>query len=193
MTAGFEVRIEPGARVLEVGADENILAAGLAAGIPLPHSCRAGRCASCKAQLVSGEIHYPGDKLPPGIAPVEAARGEVLLCQARPRSALVVRARISGLPTAAMDANSARVLGTELLPSGEFRLTLELAASRANLKPGQFVDLTNAQGESERGTVVAITGITLGVEFSGLAANDWLRGVGSGEPLGLTGPFDRPR
>jgi CDP-4-dehydro-6-deoxyglucose reductase, E3 len=193
MAGGFEVRIEPGAHVLEVGPDENILAAGLAAGIPLPHSCRAGRCASCKAQIVSGAIQYPGDQLPPGIAPVEAARGEVLLCQARPRSALVVRARISGLPTLPTNTNAARVLTTASLPSGELRLTLELAAPRANLRPGQFVDLANERGEAERGTLVAIQGKALDVEFAGLAANDWLRGIVGGESLDLAGPFDRPR
>src|SRR5688572_30328001 len=189
MAHGFEVRIEPGGGVLQVGPDENVLAAGLAAGMPLPHSCRAGRCASCKAQLISGEIHYPGDKLPPGIAPIEAARGEVLLCQARPRSALAVRARISGASTASAGADAARVLATAILPSSELRLTLELAAARANLKPGQFVDLANEHGQRERGTLVAITGHILDVEFAGLAADDWLRRIAGGEWLELAGPF----
>ena len=76
-----------------MSAGENVLAAALAAGIPLPHSCRAGRCATCKARLLSGEIAYPDDKLPPGIVASEAARGEVLLCQARPRSDLSIESR----------------------------------------------------------------------------------------------------
>ena len=50
-----------------MAAGENVLAAALAAGIPLPHSCRAGRCATCKARVLSGEIAYPDDKLPPAI------------------------------------------------------------------------------------------------------------------------------
>ncbi len=33
-----------------------MLEAALAAGLNLPHSCRSGHCASCKARLISGEI-----------------------------------------------------------------------------------------------------------------------------------------
>jgi ferredoxin len=81
---------------VSVAAGQNVLAAALAAGIPLPHSCRAGRCASCKATLIAGTIAYPGDALPPGIVSAEAMKGEVLLCQAQPRSHLVVKTRVIG-------------------------------------------------------------------------------------------------
>ncbi len=88
VAARFRVHIEPGGHDIEVAAGDNVLGAALAAGIPLPHSCRAGRCASCKARIVSGQVDYPGGRLPPGIVASEAARGEVLLCQAQPRTDL---------------------------------------------------------------------------------------------------------
>jgi len=72
-----------------VSPGENVLTAALAAGIPLPYSCRAGRCASCKSKLLSGHIEYPSGT-PPGITAAEVAKGEVLLCQAQPRSDAVL-------------------------------------------------------------------------------------------------------
>ena len=62
----FDVLIEPGGVALRVPRDANVLGVALAAGLPLPHSCRAGRCASCKSRLLSGRVEYP-DGVPPGI------------------------------------------------------------------------------------------------------------------------------
>ena len=53
------MRIDPGGYQIAVRADENVLGAALAAGIRLPHSCRAGRCASCKSKLVAVNVFLP--------------------------------------------------------------------------------------------------------------------------------------
>src|SRR3569833_1991079 len=87
------VRIEPHGRTLRVREDQSVLEVALAAGLNLPHSCRSGHCASCRARLVSGEIVYPHGR-PLGITPEEVSSGYVLLCQARARSDLTVQARL---------------------------------------------------------------------------------------------------
>src|SRR5215813_9013121 len=89
----YTVHIEPHGRTLPVGADQPVLEAALAAGLNLPHSCKSGHCSSCRARLVSGAVHYPNGP-PLGLSAAEAAAGEVLLCQARPASALTVQARL---------------------------------------------------------------------------------------------------
>jgi len=179
----FNVHLEPGGQALRVNADENVLAAALAAGIPLPHSCRAGRCASCKARLLSGEIAYPGDVLPPGIVASEAARGEVLLCQARPRSDLRVATRAT--PGAATAVDGVVVGNAVAISTGGHRLTLTLLGSpMAGLRPGRFIDVETASGERERVPVVAMNGANVDVEILELAPQSLVR---------ARGPFDAPR
>lgn len=89
----FSVLIEPLGRTILADADRPVLEAALAAGLNLPHSCKSGHCTSCRAQLRAGEIAYPGDRRPAGLTAHEAEAGRVLLCQARPRSDLVVEVR----------------------------------------------------------------------------------------------------
>jgi CDP-4-dehydro-6-deoxyglucose reductase, E3 len=166
-----------------VSAGENVLAAALAAGIPLPHSCRAGRCASCKAGLLSGVIAYPDDRLPPGIAAAEAARGEVLLCQAQPRSDLRIQTR--RVAAAKQPATGVVVQRVAPLSTGGQRVTLHLlGAAPLQVRPGQFVDVENAIGEHERVPVVAVDGRTVDVELRELEVSALVR---------ARGPFDSPR
>jgi CDP-4-dehydro-6-deoxyglucose reductase len=165
-----------------VSAGENVLAAALAAGIPLPHSCRAGRCATCKARLLSGEIAYPDDELPPGIVASEAARGEVLLCQARPRSDLRVQAR---QPGGTQPAVGVEVEATAPLSTGGHRVTLRyLGMAFLRLRPGQFIDVENSAGERERVPVVAVGEGGMDVEVLELEPQSLVR---------ARGPFDSLR
>jgi CDP-4-dehydro-6-deoxyglucose reductase len=182
MPTSYTVLLEPG-HELTVDGETDVLTAALAAGFPLPHSCRAGRCASCKAKLLSGEIGYPDDRLPPGIVAAEAARGEVLLCQARPRSDLRIQVRAIGSPLG--PAHGVLVEGETPLSTGSTRVTLRmLGATPLNARPGQFIDVETATGERERVAVVAATPETLDVELHEFAAEFIVR---------VRGPFDSPR
>ena len=163
--------------------DDNVLAAALAAGIPLPHSCRAGRCASCKARIVSGQIGYPGDRLPPGIVASEVAAGEVLLCQAQPRSDLRIETR--ALAATGREPHGVIVERTEPLALGGTHASLRiLGPATPGLRPGKFVEVETAAGERERVPVVAATASTVDVEVHELVAGQIIR---------LRGPFDAPR
>ena len=190
----WRVVLEPGGHELRVRADENVLGAALAAGIPLPHSCRAGRCASCKSKLVAGAVAYPEDRLPPGIVAAEAARGEVLLCQARPRSDLVVETRRLVAPPAAQ--YDAEILSIAPLPLGSLHVRVRIGAGSIGARPGQFVDVRTAQGFEARLTVVGVRANEIDLEA---AASDgevraWLDSPDAVRTsLRLAGPFDRPR
>jgi CDP-4-dehydro-6-deoxyglucose reductase, E3 len=178
---------------LRVAAGENVLAVALAAGIPLPHSCRQGRCASCKARLVSGEIAYPDGKLPPGLSADEAAAGAVLLCQARPRSTLLVETRraVSSLPGAGSE-----ILSVDPLPFDAVRLRLRWVAGAIAARPGQFVDAVNDSGLSARLPVIALRAdeIELEAASDGSSFREWLsQPAARGSSLRLKGPFDAPR
>lgn len=73
---------------LEVGADESVWDAATRAGIKLPSMCLQGWCTTCAARVLEGEFdpaealrYYPQDK---------RARF-ILLCTARPRSAMRIQ------------------------------------------------------------------------------------------------------
>jgi ferredoxin len=188
----YTVRVEPGGHVLTMSSREDVLSAALAAGIVIPHSCRAGRCASCKSKLISGHISYPGDP-PPGITASEIAKGEVLLCQARPRSDLVVEARRVSMLTSGFVP--ARLLSLAPLPLNALCVRLRPAAPLP-ARPGQFLDVRDPEGDAERLPVVGSDGDTVSVECGddGSPLRQWLDSAPSpGAVLHLAGPFDRPR
>ena len=166
-----------------MAADDNVLGAALSAGIPLPHSCRAGRCASCKARLLAGDIAYPDGVLPPGIVASEAARGEVLLCQAQPRSDLRIATRAP--PGSQRHAWGVLATAVSALSTGGSRVTLAFVGTPSEgIRPGKFLDVETAGSERERVPVVAMAPNGADVELLELAPPDLVR---------ARGPFDTPR
>lgn len=71
---------------------DNLLRAGLRAGIGLPYECNAGGCGSCKFDLVSGEVE---DLWPeaPGLSAKDRTRGRRLACQCRALSDCEIKIR----------------------------------------------------------------------------------------------------
>jgi len=187
----FDVLIEPGGLVLRVPRDANVLGVALAAGLPLPHSCRAGRCASCKSRLLSGRVEYP-DGVPPGITAAEIARGEVLLCQARPRTDLRIETRRLPPAPGSIDVE---YLGHERLSFGATKVLLRRMPGAAfAVRAGQFVDLDNLAGAPDRVTVIAVQADSLAVELVDSALADWFENVARpGDRLRVTGPFEGAR
>jgi ring-1,2-phenylacetyl-CoA epoxidase subunit PaaE len=60
---------------------ENILEAGLKAGVELPYSCKSGVCSTCRAKLTAGEVDMDINF---ALEDYELARGFVLTCQSYP-------------------------------------------------------------------------------------------------------------
>src|SRR5580700_3642495 len=92
----FVVRVAPLERAFSVRSGQAVLAAALDAGLNLPHSCKSGHCASCRARLLRGAIAYPRpypQGRPPGLSALEAEQGYVLLCQAHALTDLEVEVR----------------------------------------------------------------------------------------------------
>lgn len=80
------VTLLPSQQVLAVEEHESILDAALRAGLNLPHSCKGGHCASCRARIIEGRVSYPMGR-PVGLMAEEEARGYALLCEARAATA----------------------------------------------------------------------------------------------------------
>ena len=132
----------PHGRSVSAPADLPVLTAAMLAGLPLPHSCRAGRCGSCRARLLSGRIEYP-DGPPPGLSAQEARQGYVLLCQARARTDLVVEARLVGRTEAVeIGTVSARIVRRVQMAADVIQLVLRVPAGESmRFEPGQHLDV----------------------------------------------------
>ena len=86
-TATFQIKasIDGVEHTFPCRADQTVLAAADAAGVPLPSSCTAGVCTTCAARLSSGTVHQP-DAM--GVKAELQEQGYALLCVSYPRSDL---------------------------------------------------------------------------------------------------------
>lgn len=66
---------------VEVQYPESILSAAKKAGVRLPYSCETGRCGSCAAQLVSGEVWHSYNEV---LTDAELQKGLILTCVGHP-------------------------------------------------------------------------------------------------------------
>ncbi len=144
----YHVTLQPSGHGFLVAEHESVLDAALREkGSVLPYGCRNGTCGSCMGAIVSGAVVYP-DGRPPALSEREEAEGKALLCQARPRSDLVIEAREvkSGqdLPVKILPC---RVERRELLAPDVMRLYLKPPSSeRLQFLAGQYVDILLADG-----------------------------------------------
>jgi CDP-4-dehydro-6-deoxyglucose reductase/ferredoxin-NAD(P)+ reductase (naphthalene dioxygenase ferredoxin-specific) len=74
------LRIQQEASPIVAEMGTTILAAALQAGLPFRHSCQSGNCASCKCELISGDVmELPYSEF--ALSPEERADGHILACR----------------------------------------------------------------------------------------------------------------
>ncbi len=93
MTETYRVTVEPLGREVECRSDQTILDACLRNGIWLPHSCTHGTCATCKVEVLDGEVDH-GASTSFALMDFERDEGKTLPCCAIPRSDIVIEADI---------------------------------------------------------------------------------------------------
>ena len=128
----------------DCGDDEPILYAGLRQGINLPFECATGTCGTCRARVMSGEVNVRWKEAPGG-ARLKPEKGDILMCQTRPRSDCVLR-----VPSELLISEKSRPEPRKGIIRGLRRLTKDVAHFDLHLsKPmtfeaGQFVVLEAA-------------------------------------------------
>jgi CDP-4-dehydro-6-deoxyglucose reductase len=126
---------------------ETVLSAALRAGLNLPHSCKGGHCASCRARIVSGAIEYPGDT-PAGITLDEVREGFALLCQARALTDLAVETReVRPAPDVEVKSLPCRIERMDRLAEDVMAVFLRLpSVEELHYRPGQYLDVMLSEG-----------------------------------------------
>lgn len=95
----YELTIEPLGETIDIEEGQTILDAALRAGIYLPHACCHGLCATCKIQVVDGDIEH-GDVSSFALMDFERDEQKCLACCATAESDLVIEADIDEEPDA---------------------------------------------------------------------------------------------
>jgi len=140
--ATYDVLCQPSGRGFTTTAGETVLEAALRAGLSLPHSCRNGVCGTCKARVVQGEVTARGAPAK-ALSDAEMAGGFALLCQAVPRTPLVIEcdlvAAAAGIPVQRLVT---RVQSLDLLAPDVMRIRLKLpATARMTFLAGQYINV----------------------------------------------------
>lgn len=136
------IRLAGSNTVFVAREDDNLLRAGLRAGIGLPYECNAGGCGSCKFELVGGEIRelWP---LAPGLSAKDRQRGRHLACQCVALTDCEIKIRLSDSFIAATlpERFNAQFLGSQPVTADirEFRFR---GPGPARFAPGQYALLT---------------------------------------------------
>jgi phenol hydroxylase P5 protein len=89
----YQLTIEPLGQTIDIEEGQTILDAALRAGIYLPHACCHGLCATCKVQIVDGEVDQ-GVASTFALMDFERDENKCLACCAIPQSDVVIEAEI---------------------------------------------------------------------------------------------------
>lgn len=144
----WEVELKRSGKTFEVEDNETVLAAALRNHIGLPYGCRDGACGSCRARLLSGEVVY-GEHYPSALEGDDVPADSVILCQARPRSRLVIDAEelnmVAGLEPRILPC---RVVSLEKLSHDVMAVGLKLPQNqRLRYLAGQYIDILLSGGK----------------------------------------------
>ena len=129
----------------DVGVGISILEAAEAAGLHLPHSCRSGRCSTCKCKIVGATEELSAET---GLNETEKSEGWVLACVRSPLEDVAVDlAEIDGACFAKPRMIPAKIDALELLSDDVMRVRLRLPPGTGfDFVAGQYVDVVGRGG-----------------------------------------------
>lgn len=182
--------------MFQVEEGESVLTAALRQNIGLPYGCRNGNCGSCRATLLQGEVEY-GEQLPSALTVDEMTEDSVILCQARPRSDLLIDADelqvVAGLQPRILPC---RVSKLEKLTDEVMALSLKLPQTqKLNYLAGQYIDILLSGGKRRSYSLAHAPGISdelelhVGYVEGGLFTSHVFNEMKERELLRLNGPL----
>lgn len=197
----YQLTIEPLGQTIEVEEGQTILDASLRAGIYLPHACCHGLCATCKIEVIDGEVDH-GEASNFALMDYEREEGKCLACCATPQSDIVIEAEIEAdedaknLPVKDFAGTVSRIENLTPTIKGVW-IKLDDADGMA-FQAGQYINL-RMPGESESRAFSLANPpsqageVELNIRFvPGGKVTSWIHEVlRVGDQLTLTGPYGR--
>ena len=195
----YSLTIEPLGQTLEVEEGQTILDVALRAGIYLPHACCHGLCATCKVNVVDGEVDH-GEASNFALMDYERDEGKCLACCATLQSDVVIEAEIEqdvdarNLPVRDFPGTVSRIESLTPTIKGVW-ITLD---EPMDFQAGQYVNLELPDGRGSRAFSLANAPQQPGeVELNirlvpGGAATTWIHEqLKAGDRVKLAGPYGR--
>lgn len=193
----YRVTIEPTGDQIDVEEGQTILDAALRQGVWLPFACGHGTCATCKIQVLEGDVDV-GAASPFALMDMERDEGKVLACCAVPESDLVIEADIdvdddfAGYAVEDFEAEVTAIVDLSPTIKGiHFRLDRDMA-----FQAGQYINLSIPGVDGSRAFSIAnppsnARQLELHVRLvPGGVATTWLhQQLQVGDSLAVSGPY----
>jgi phenol hydroxylase P5 protein len=193
----YQVTIEPTGEQIEVEEGQTILQAALRQGVWLPFACGHGTCATCKVQVLEGEVDI-GAASSFALMDMERDEGKVLACCAMPQSDLVIEADIDVDPDfAAHPVEDYRAVVTRLVDLSPTIKGVHLKLDRPMaFQAGQYINLQLPGIDGTRAFSLAnppsrADEVELHVRLveDGRATGHIHNGLKAGDEVQLSGPY----
>lgn len=201
MSTDYQITIEPLGREVTCREDQTILDACLRAGVWVPHSCTHGTCATCKAEILDGEVDQ-GAASPYALMDFERDEGMTLLCVCTPRSDVVIEADIDvddAIEVHAVQDFRGTLVDLEDIALDTRRLRVELDRDLA-FNAGQYMSLavpghggvTRTYSMANPPTQARVLEFQIRRTPGGLATDGWIfTDLAVGDAIHLSGPYGR--
>lgn len=200
----YTIIVEPLGREVDCRDDQTILDACLRNGVWLPHSCTHGTCATCKVEILDGEVDH-GDSSSFALMDFERDEGKVLPCCATPRSDVVIEADLDvddDLEMYPVEDYSAQVVELTEIATDTVRLVIELDRDM-DFNAGQYLKFhvptsVKGGGVDRTWSIASPPTETRRLEFhvrrvaGGVATDGWVfDSMAVGDSLEVSGPYGR--
>lgn len=133
-------------KIFQVSPEETILDAAMSAGIVLEHSCRTGRCGSCKAYVGAGLTIPTIDEI--GLSQADQEAGWILTCARTAKSDVSLDVEDLGdIKIYPAKTIPCRIQLLDRLSKDVLRVVLRLPPNQQlEYHPGQYIDLIGKDG-----------------------------------------------
>ncbi|MCZ2497695.1 2Fe-2S iron-sulfur cluster binding domain-containing protein [Xylophilus sp. Kf1] len=178
----------------EAALEVSILDAARSAGIVLEHSCRTGRCGSCKARVIGGSTRVIGDIS--GLSAAESEKGYVLTCTTAALNEVYLDIEdVSILADFPSRTTPCRIDSIKRAASDVVCVTLRFPPNASpNYLPGQYVDVIGS-GSIRRSYSVAgqpskdgKIDLHIRAVEGGVMSSYWFGAAKAGDLLRMEGP-----
>lgn len=194
------ITVEPLGVEVSCRPDQSILEACLRQGVNLPHACTHGTCATCKVEILDGDVDL-GDASAFALLDSERAEGKALICTARPKSDVTIEADVNeedGVVFHPVRDFTATVTLVEDCAREIRRLRLQLN-HEISFNPGQYVQVQiPGRGVTRSWSIASPPGSGDTIELNirrtagGLGTDGWVfASLQTGDEVTLTGPYGR--
>ena len=184
-----------GGKQFEARADESLLDAALRGGVSLEHSCRTGRCNSCKCRVAKGSTRALFDEL--GLSEGERAAGWILSCARAANSDVSLAVTDLGdVKTHPVRTLPCRIQSLERLSAEVIKVVLRIPpANNFAYHAGQYIEVIGRGGLRRNYSMANAQGANSHIELhirqvpDGAMSHYWFEQAQANDLLRLNGPL----